>query len=94
MATIHKFGVRIDGELCTLFGTVDDKLFYEVTAAGLPEGWVAWHIDEMECDEPCSQRVIEIRNRPSLALRWQDAIEDAFAGRPLGSTGYPVQFVG
>lgn len=88
--TIHKFGVRIDGVLHTLFGTLNDDEFQAATTFGLPKNWVAWHIEECELSEMPSGRVLEIRKLPMIGLRWQDAMKDALADRPLGTTGYAV----
>jgi len=93
MNCYHKFGVRIEGQLHSFFGVLDDAEFMSVTAKeGLPPGWVAWHITPSEI-YLLSERVQAIRQLPTLTLRWQDALEDARAGRPLGTTGYPLQVI-
>lgn len=45
---LHVFGVKINGKLGRLEGSVDDKRFEELTARGLPIGWVAWHFEDGE----------------------------------------------
>jgi hypothetical protein len=86
----HKFGVRIDGQLHTLAGAADDTEFDKATENGLPKNWVAWHLTDEECNMG-SERLDGIRDLPKLAVRWQDAIADANAGRPIGTTGYFVR---
>ena len=71
--TIHKFGKRQDGRLIAFFGTLDDREFEEVTRNGLPQGWVAWHVEESECDEPISERVQKVRELPHFEIPWRDA---------------------
>lgn len=73
--TLHKIGVRIDGKLHTAFGTIKDEDFAVVAKHGLPQGLVAWHIEENELDEPASARVQAIRKLPHLANDWQDVLE-------------------
>lgn len=66
MNVIHKFGKRVDGRLGTFFGTLRDAEFCRVTRYGLPPGWVAWHVEESEIDDPSSPRVVEISELPIL----------------------------
>jgi hypothetical protein len=82
MATIHKFGIRIEGRIHALNGTLNDAEFEKATRDGLPPGMVAWHVDESECDHPISKRVAGIRKLPMafkpLGITWHQFIRLVF----------------
>jgi hypothetical protein len=75
---MHKLGVRIDGRPHSFFGTLTDAEFEQVASEGLPDGWLAWHVEEVELDQP-SARVLAIRALPLVCMRWQEAL--AYARR-------------
>jgi hypothetical protein len=82
----HILGRRINGELCRFQGVLTDAEFEDVARIGLPQGWVAWHLEEDEAAEN-SERVRMIRDLPAVSI-------DGYPVRPTrkgnGYVEYPV----
>jgi hypothetical protein len=64
---VHYFGIRINGVLGRFSGAVVDAEFQHVTANGLPQNWVAWHLEDGENIDN-SERVRQIRDLPLVVL--------------------------
>lgn len=88
----HYFGIRINGKL-GLFsnGAVIDAEFEHVTKNGLPNGWVAWHLEPGETFQT-SERVKSLRKLPivvefagTLALLHHDGSGSVRSPYPIAS---------
>lgn len=62
MAT-HFLGKKIGYVLTRFIKPLNDEQFNEVSERGLPDGWVAWHLEDGE-DVDNSERVKALSERP------------------------------